>query len=204
METTKKQAVKQILEILQDNENINVSIITLALRAQNLPKEVHMILKIMKENDLAVEDINKALRSLKNAETFDLVCNIDGKLTRLPYEEGEKKNPIGICPCKKHNFFLYLDESGEGPFPPIEEKDQLLDELICNLIMPVRPELNEKLRKLGKPLLSGDYWLNGHELSGIGYWMARIREDELHRSDDPRASYDNVNCIAKVRKIGRL
>ena len=198
METTKKQAVKQIIEILNDNENINVSIITLALRAQNLPEVVPQILKIMNDNEITVEDISQALRALKNAETFDLVCEVEGKLVRIPYEEGKNKNPIGIIPRKKYNFFLFLDETGMSAFPPIEEKDQLPDELICNLLMDVRPELNEKLRELGKPILSGDYWLNGHELSGIGYWMAHIREDKL------KVDYYNIKHSAKVRKIGRL
>ena len=40
METTKKQAVKQILDILNDNESVNISTISLALRAQNLPEVV--------------------------------------------------------------------------------------------------------------------------------------------------------------------
>jgi len=198
MKTTKKEAVKQILEILQDNETISVSTITLALRAQDLPEAVHQILKVMKENELSVDDINQALRAHKNAETFDLVCDVNGKLTRVPYEEGKNQNPIGIIPRKKYNFFLYLNETGMSAFPPIEEKDQLPDEILCDLMMTVRPELNEKLRELGKPILSGDYWLNGHELSGIGYWMAHIREDQL------KVDYYNIKHTAKVRKIGRL
>ena len=198
METTKKQAVKQVLEILKDNENINVSLITLALRAQNLPEAIPQILKIMNENELTVDDISQALRAQKNAETFDLVYEADGKFIRVPYEEGKDKNPIGIIPRKKYNFFLYLDETGMSPFPPIEEKDQLPDEVLCNLLMDVRPELNEKLRELGKPILSGNYWLNGHEFSGIGYWMAHIREDVL------KVDYYNIKHTAKVRKIGRL
>lgn len=198
METTKKQAVKQILDILNDNENVNISTISLALRAQNLPEVVPQILKIMNDNEITVDDITQALHALKNAETFDLICEIDGKFARVPFDEGKSKNPVGIVPRKKYPFFLYLDETGMSAFPPIEEKDQLLDELICNLLMDVRPELNEKLRELGKAILSGDYWLNGHEFSGVGYWMAHIREDKL------KVDYDNTKHTAKVRKIGRL
>lgn len=196
METKKSNAIEQILGIMQDDENVTIALITQALRAKELPESVHHILAIMLDNNISVDDLTQALRP-KN-ETFDLVCEIDGKLTRVSFEDGKDKNPIGICPKKKHNFFLFLDETGMVEFPDINEKSNLADEVLCRLMMEVRPELNEKLRELGKPILSGDYWINGHEHSGIGYWMARIRQDKLI------VDYFDARHTAKVRKIGYL
>ena len=193
----KVKAVEQILGIMQNNEEITVAIITQALRAQSLPEEVHQIMSIMQENEISVDDITRALRP-GTSETFDLVCLVDGKPTRVPFEEGKDKNPIGICPKKKLKSYLSLEETGMVSYPDLSEKDKLADEDLCILFMEVRPELNERLRELGKPILSGDYWINGHELSGIGYWMARIREDKL------KVDYYDAQHKAKVRKIGHL
>ena len=93
METKKSNAIEQILGIMQDDENVTIALITQALRAKELPESVHHILAIMLDNNISVDDLTQALRP-KN-ETFDLVCEIDGKLTRVSFEDGKDKNPIG-------------------------------------------------------------------------------------------------------------
>lgn len=170
MQITKQEAVQQILGIMQDN-NITVADINAMIKAQSRPQ------------------IN---------ESFDLLCEVNGTRKRLPFDTGKDLNPIAIFPRQNLKFFLSLEETGMIPFPPVKDKDQLLDEDLCTLLMDVRPELNEKLRELGKPILSGDYWLNGHEFSGVGYWIANIREDRL------RVDYYDARSVAKVRHIGHL
>lgn len=171
MRMTKNEAIKQILGIMAANE-ITVSDVENAVKAQQRPK---------------VE------------ETYDLLCDVNGTLTRVPFEKGKDMEPIGIFPRKSLKLYLLLDETGMVPFPPVEEKKKLLDEELCTLLMDNRPGLNEKLRELGKPILSGEYWLNGHEHSDhIGYWMATIRDNQL------KVGYDYKDRRAKVRKIGRL
>ncbi len=173
MSMTKNDAVKQILGIMAAcDEVVTVADIDKAIKAQQRPKE---------------------------EERFDLLCDVNGTLTRVPFEKGKDLEPIGIFPFNSSNLYLLLDETGMVAFPPVEEKKNLPDDTLCNLLMDNRPGLNEKLRELGKPILSGEYWLNGHEHSDhIGYWMAIIRQDSL------KVGYDYKDRRAKVRKIGRL
>lgn len=170
METKKNEAIQQILEIMEQND-VSIANIQQAQRAKNQPKI---------------------------DETFDLLCEINGVLKRVPYETGKDLDPKAIFPRKNLKFYLSFEETGMVPYPPLSEKDKLADEDLCTLLMEVRPELNERLRELGKPILSGDYWLNGHELSGTGYWMARIREDQL------KVDYYDAKHKAKIRIIGHL
>ena len=162
---------------------------------------IQQILGIMQENELTVSEIlaaQKAKNNPKVEETFDLLCEINGEMKRVPFETGRDLNPKAIFPRKNLKFWLELDETGMIQFPAEKEKDRLLDEDLCTLVLEVRTELNEKLRELGKPLFSGEYWMNGHELSGIGYWMAIIREDRM------RIDYYDSTRKAKVRYIGHL
>ena len=161
------------------------------------------ILAIMDEHgDLSVADISAALRARqypKPEENFDLLIEVAGKKKRVPFEEGKSKNPIGIFPRNGLKFYIELDETGMAEFPNEEAKAAFPDEEMCTLMQDVRNELNEKLRELGKPILSGDYWLNGHELSGhIGYHMARFRDGKL------KVDYYDASRRAKIRRFGRF
>jgi len=165
-------------------------------------KEVlQQILAMMEQSGVTTADITAAIKAKsqpKIEETFDLLCEVNNELKRLPFETGRDLNPKAIFPRKNLKFYLSLEETGMIPFPELKDKERLLDEDLCTLVLEVRSELNEKLRELGKPLLSGEYWLNGHELSGIGYWMAIIREDRM------RIDYYDASRKAKVRYIGHL
>jgi len=164
---------------------------------------VKQILGIMAANGVTVLDIENAVKAQqcpKEEENFDLLCNINGKLTRVSFEQGKDMAPIAIFPFNKSNFYLMLDETGMVTFPPVEEKKDLMDDTQCTLVTTNRTELNEKLRELGKPILSGAYWLNGHEHGDhIGYWKAVIRGSNI-----PDIGYDYKDDQAKVRKCGRL
>ena len=167
----------------------------------NKKEALQEILKLMETSGVTTAEITAALKAKsmpKIEETFDLLCEVNGELKRLPFETGRDLDPKAIFPRKNLKFYLSLEETGMIPFPDEKEKDRLPDEDLCTLILEVRPELNEKLRELGKPLVSGEYWLNGHELSGIGYWMGIIREDRI------RIDYYDSSRKAKVRYIGHL
>ena len=166
----------------------------------NTKSEALQILEMMQAKGVTVADINAAIKAQRQVdETFDLVCLINGVLTRIPFEKGRELSPVGIFPRKNLKFFLELDETGEISFPSVEEKREMPDDDLFTLISEVRPELNEKLRELGKPLVSGNYWLNGHEVGDhIGYWIAHMRDDKLV------VDYDNKTSRAKVRKIGHI
>ena len=162
---------------------------------------IEKILHLMDESGVSVAEISTALKARvmpKEEERFDLLCKVGDELKRVSYEEGRDMNPIAIFPRNKFKFYLFLEETGMVPFPPIEEKDKLPDDDLSTLIQEVRSELNEKLMELGKAPVRGDYWLNGHELSGIGYWMARFHDDRFN------SGYYDSKRKAKVRYIGRL
>ena len=127
-----------------------------------------VILGAMDESEVSVADISAALRARqhpKPEENFDLLIESFGELKRVPFETGKNMAPLGIFPRNGLKFYIELDETGMVPFPELETKSTLIDEEMATLIMEVRNELNDKLRELGKPILSGDYWTNGHELS---------------------------------------
>lgn len=160
-----------------------------------------IILGAMDECEVSVADISAALRARqhpKPEENFDLLIESFGELKRVPFETGKNMAPLGIFPRNSLKFYIKLEETGMVPFPELETKDSLIDEEMATLISEVRNELNEKLRELGKPILSGDYWMNGHELSGIGYWIAKFRDGKL------RVDYYDASRKAKIRKFGRL
>ena len=160
-----------------------------------------VILGAMDESEVSVADISAALRARqhpKPEENFDLLIESFGELKRVPFETGKNMAPLGIFPRNGLKFYIELDETGMVPFPELETKSTLIDEEMATLIMEVRNELNDKLRELGKPILSGDYWMNGHELSGIGYWMAKYRDGKL------KVDYYDASRKAKIRKFGRI
>lgn len=168
---TKEEALRQILAILDEQGELSVSDISAALRARQHPKP---------------------------EENFDLLIESFGELKRVPFETGKNMAPLGIFPRNGLKFYIELDETGMVSFPELETKSTLIDEEMATLIMEVRNELNDKLRELGKPILSGDYWMNGHELSGIGYWMAKYRDGKL------KVDYYDASRKAKIRKFGRF
>ena len=161
------------------------------------------ILAIMDEQcELSVADISAALRARqhpKPEESFDLLVEVFGEKKRVPFESGKGMSPIGIFPRNGLKFYIDLDETAMVEFPNEEAKAEFPDEEMCTLMQDVRNELNDKLRELGKPILSGDYWLNGHELSGhIGYHMAKFRDGKL------KVDYYDSSRRAKIRKFGRF
>ena len=170
------------------------------------------VIEAMAESEVTSTEIVEALNQPqpKSGEHFDLLCKIDGELKRVAFKDGEDKDPIGIFIRDELPYFLYLDETGMQSFPDLKDKDRLMDEKLCYLIKPIRHELNEKLSDIGKVPLRGEYWLNGHELSGIGYWTAIFRDGQLKFGQrdaefGPRdIGYHDPTHTAKVRFIGRL
>lgn len=162
---------------------------------------LRVILGAMDESEVSIAEISAALRARqhpKPEENFDLLVESFGELKRVPFDTGKNLAPLGIFPRNGLKFYIELDETPTVPFPDLAVKAELPDEEMAVLMAEVRNELNEKLRELGKPLLSGDYWLNGHELSGTGYWMAKFRDGKL------RVDYYDASRRAKIRKFGRL
>lgn len=165
--------------------------------------ETLKIIGIMQKYGITIADIKEEeenIRRPKNPRAFDLLIEVDGTKMRVPFDEGKDKNPIAIFPRKDLTSFLYLEEEPETVCPArLEDRRQLLTENFSALLYDVRPELNARLRQLGKPELVGDYWGYAHELSGCGYYMARF---DFRKQLE--FSYYDANHRAKIRRMGRL
>ena len=178
----KEEAIQKVLEMIWSNQPAT------------------KVIEAMHENELTPAEVVAALHKPKPTveERFDLLCEIEGQLKRVPFEEGRELNPKGIFPRNKFPVYLCLEETGKIPFPELKDKERLMDENLCILIQEVRHELNDKLCELGASPLRGPYWLDGHELSGIGYWVGEFYEGQL------KVDYYDCKYKAKVRFIGRL
>ena len=166
-------------------------------------EEIQKILGIMQNHGITVADIKDALenaRRPKNPRAFDLLIEVNGAKMRVSFDEGKDKNPIAIFPRSDLNSFLYLDETQETTCPAkLDDRRSLLTENFSGLLWDVRPELNARLRQLGKPELTGDYWGYAHEYSGCGYYMARF-DFKKHLE----FTYYDAKHRAKIRRMGRI
>lgn len=162
------------------------------------------IVRTMAEHNITIGDVDNAQKEYKRAqfaekETFDLLVDISGERKRVSFEEGRTENFVAIYPFKDSDVYLELDETGETEYPPLENQNRLAHVDFIGAVMSVRPELNEKLRQLGKPILSGRYWVKGYEHPGhAGYWEVQVRQDKMD------TGYGNPGVRAKVRYVGRL
>ena len=165
--------------------------------------ETLKIVAKMQNFGITIEDIKEVeenARRPKNPRPFDLLIIVNGAKMRVPFDEGKDKNPIAIFPRKDLTSFLYLDEEPETTCPAkLEDRRTLLTENFSALLSDVRPELNARLRQLGKPELLGDYWGYAHEFSGCGYYMARF-DFRKHLE----FNYYDAKHRAKIRRMGRL
>ena len=181
----KTEAIQKILEMIWSN------------------KPAAKVITAMAESEVTPAEVTEALNKPKpgSGERFDLLIEEDGKPKRVAFEDGKDKNPKAIFPLNDFPTYLSLEETGMQLFPDLKDKERLMDEHLCMLIKPVRHELNDKLEVLGKAPLRGEYWLNGHELSGTGYWTVKFYEGEMKWI--PREiEYNNPKHTAKVRYIG--
>lgn len=158
------------------------------------------VLEMMRNAGITFDELKEfrreALRPECN-EDFDLVVSVDGMFKRVPFAEGKSMNPFGICPFKDSPFYMELKETTAGDYP-IASKDKLPGVNSFNRLDNIMPELNEKLEELGVPVFEGQYWLNGHEWSGIGYWVGKVHKNKVD------TTYLDERHKAKTRFLGYL
>lgn len=161
---------------------------------------IAQILGMMRENEISLQDIKEArLAALrpKCTENFDLLVVVDGMPQRLPFEEGKDLAPTAIFPFKDAPAYMEFKETSPGDYP-VKLKEQLPGVNTFQRMADIMPELNAKLEELGQPLFEGTYWLNGHEWSGIGYWIAKVHKNKVD------TTYMDERHKAKVRLLGYL
>jgi len=123
-------------------------------------------------------------------EKFDLLCKVDGRTVRLPFEEGKNLNPIAIYPSWREEG-LCLEESEDRCRTGTNEWKIPLYSFWNGVVFPVKDELNAKLRELGVPPLDGCYFARAGGMN----WIVRFREGQKTLDAD----YYDFDAVAKVR-----
>ena len=161
---------------------------------------IAIILNMMRVDGITFDDLKEArLAALrpKCTEDFDLLVECDGVRQRVPFADGKGLNPIGIFPFKDAPFYMEFKETEPGEYP-VKLKDLLPGANSFNRLANIMPELNAKLEELKQPVFEGTYWLNGHEWSGIGYWIGKVERNKVD------TTYMDERHQAKTRLLGYL
>lgn len=161
---------------------------------------IAQILNMMRVGEITFEDLKEArLAALrpKCTEDFDLMIEVDGVRQRVPFAEGKGLNPLAVFPFRDAPFYMEFKETSPGDYP-VKLKEQFPGVNTFQRMADIMPELNEKLKELGQPIFEGTYWLNGHEWSGIGYWIAKVHKNKVD------TTYMDERHKAKVRLLGYL
>jgi len=151
-------------------------------------KKLAQIYKIMRQNGLSTDDVlqyvqlrmmHKSL--LKSTSEFDLLCEVDGKKVRLPFEKRHLGKPIAIFPFPNEPEYIELDEVEHKKRTDGEsDKNRFVDERIFReRISEVVDRLNVCLKKLNKPLLKEFYVASSSYTQGCG-WIISFDSNNDH------------------------
>ena len=154
---------------------------------------ISQIIQLMDKNGITAKDIIVAVSNKRKAE-MDLLCLVNGKKVRLPFEKGKKETVLGIFPFKS-NVYLYAEETGEViRTGAIEERIPTYD--FFRELYVIKKELNEVLEELGLAPIEGAYFVEPIACLQRPSWIVAI--DEKGFSSD---YYDN-DVKAKIRYCG--
>lgn len=120
---------------------------------------IQQISTLMKEHDISLNDIALAIGEQPRKHfPFDLLCKIENKLKRLPFDVGKMYNPIAIFPSLDSNMAIMLEETSEE-VPRINlEESNIPTYRFWEEIFLKRKALNDALRELGTPIIDGCYF----------------------------------------------
>lgn len=165
------------------------------------------ILKIMQDNKITVEDIQKASLKVKN---FDLLCKIDGSLKRVSFEKGKSLNPIGIFPFATDNTYIVFDGLGHvangNTKMHYSQTNKLAKVYIPTVdffeeIFPIRESLNQALKALNKPEFRGAYFAVSPDYIPEANWIVAFFDGcQTLGSDFYESNEEAKVCYAKKFK----
>lgn len=119
--------------------------------------KVLQIVELMKKHGISLSEISEAIKKEQTNASFDLLCKVDGALTRVSFEEGRNKSPIGIFPFQDSLAYVELCESSFMPRFIAKETSLPTIEFFEKLFA-IRDELNRRLKQLQCPIIEGDYF----------------------------------------------
>lgn len=163
-------------------------------------KALMKIVRIMQDNNLdSKEVIDFVKKQNSQLPEFDLLCSVNGVLTRLSFAEGKDKNPCGLYPFEKDNRYLELKES-EVTLRKFAKENLLPDEDFCELIYFILHQINFALSILERPLLKGAYFVRGKTYEDLN-WIISFDDNSTGRMS---SDYYDDNEPAKIRYCGVL
>lgn len=166
-------------------------------------KKLAQIYEIMRQNGLSTDDVLQyvQLRMMhknlsKPISEFDLLCEVDGKKVRLPFEKRHLGKPIAIFPFPDEPEYIELDEVEHKKRADGEDdKNYFVNERFFHeRIFGVIDRLNVCLEQLNKPLLKDFYIANSSYSQDCG-WIV---------SCDRNADHNSRSKSDKLRYMGRF
>ena len=163
-------------------------------------KALEKIVKIMRENNLAIDDVAGFARKQKEQLfEFDLLCLVNDGYVRLPFAQGISKNPQGLYPIKNDGRYLKFEET-EMTQRKFADENLVLHKEFCEQIYPLRAEINSALKLLGKALLQGCYFAPSDKMPNRN-WIVSFDDNPTGRL---ASDYYDTDEMAKIRYFGEF
>ena len=150
------------------------------------------------QNDVDEKTDNKPKPLIqKYGHAFDVLCEVDGKMVRLPFEK-RNGNLIGIFPFVGTGEYIELAEYPNKTHIDVDvDCTRLLDEHFCAQIARIKDRLNDRLKQLNSPILEGKYLADNTYMRGAG-WIVGFAAGK----DGISSYYYGGNTPAKLRYMG--
>ena len=156
----------------------------------NKQRSILRVLRIMQEEGITMNELQQMSH---NFESFDLLCEIDGRLKRVSFEEGKSLHPIGIFPFKDDNTYIVFDGLGhianQNTMMDYAKKRKLSDVNIPTVsyfeaIFKIKDKLNKALKSLYKPIFKGTYLALSPDYIPEANWIVSFFDNAKNLSSD--------------------
>ncbi len=144
-----------------------------------------------------IMELPEDLWILPSGPSFDLLCLVNNRLQRLPFDKGRYKNPVGIFPFADSPCFFELEEKEDIPRKLVKEA-RLPSLEFCERAYKVKNGLNTCLKLLHKPILQGSYYAVRKFPCNVN-WIVSF--DDCGNENLPSDFYGDSE-LAKVRYCG--
>ena len=175
------------------------------MKKEKLLKRMH---KFMPEHRETFKKLSNHLKKnrrpikvtpIELSDEFDLLCIVDGKPKRLPFNTGRSLSPLAIFPFPNDTHYIELDEQEEKKHTDKDvDTSRLLDREFCDYVFKIKNRLNLYLKALHKPLLEGCYLADSNYMQGCG-WIIGFDDNEFNTLP---SDYYGGNLPAKLRYSG--
>ena len=130
------------------------------------------IFKLMRLYGISITDLLNVKKADFLPRKFDLLCENNGRMQRVPFDEGVSKSPLGLFPFADRNYYLEFAQQtnkvrAEAKEEKLPERDFWVD------VFYIRDDINAQLELLEQPLLKGAYFARGGKLN----WIVKMTEE---------------------------